>query len=258
MENLPTPIELLIDPISLIIIGIYLALYLWESIAPRNKNLPKIRYATLRGVIGFVVFFYLSSYLPIFTDEYLASIQMIDLSSLPVAVQVMIGLLFYQLALYGWHRLMHSSDGLWRVFHQMHHSSERLDVPSAFYFSIMDMVAFTLLGSLCFALGMGLSPSAITIVILSLNFLSIFQHANISTPRWLGYFIQRPEQHAVHHERGVHKFNYSDFPVYDYIFGTFRNPDTHKGQSGFFYGGSNKVLAMLSFHDLNEKKETSV
>jgi hypothetical protein len=36
------------------------------------------------------------------------------------------------------------------------------------------------------------------------------QHANIRTPRWLGYLIQRPESHGVHYGRGIHRCNYSD------------------------------------------------
>jgi sterol desaturase/sphingolipid hydroxylase (fatty acid hydroxylase superfamily) len=247
---MPTPIEILLDPVSLAIIGIYFALYAWESLFPRKKNLPKIRHATLRGFISFGILFYLSSYLPLLTDTYLASFQMVDLSSLNVATQVIIGLLFYQAMLYIWHRAMHKSNTLWKVFHQLHHSAERMDIPSTFYFSPMDMIGFTLLGSLCFALVMGLSPQAITVVILTLNFLSIFQHANIKTPRWLGYFIQRPEQHAIHHARGIHQYNYSDFPIYDYLFGTFKNPDDYQGENGFYDGGSSRVIDMLLFKDI--------
>jgi sterol desaturase/sphingolipid hydroxylase (fatty acid hydroxylase superfamily) len=119
----------------------------------------------------------------------------------------------------------------------------------------MDMIGFTLLGSLCFALVMGLSPQAITIVILSLNFLSIFQHANIKTPRWLGFFIQRPEQHAIHHARDVHQYNYSDFPIYDFIFGTYKNPDDYQGENGFYDGGSTRVVDMLMFKDVSAPKQ---
>ena len=257
MKTLPSPIDLLLDPVSLAVIGMYLALYGWETFFPRKKNLPKIKGATFRGLVFFALFFYLSSYLPIFTDEYLARYQLIDLSGLNTGVQVLIGLLAYQLMLYLWHRSMHKSDILWRVFHQMHHSSEKLDIPSTFYFSPMDMIGFTLLGSLCFALGIGLSPQVITVVILTLNFLSIFQHANIKTPKWMGYIIQRPEQHAVHHERGVHQYNYSDFPIYDLIFGTFRNPEDFQGENGFYDGASTQILDMITFKEVNEQQKKS-
>ena len=135
----------------------------------------------------------------------------------------------------------------------MHHSAEKLDIPSAFYFSPMDMIGFTLLGSIAFALMLGVDPKAATVIILSLNFLSIFQHANIKTPQWLGYVIQRPEQHAIHHSRGVHKYNYSDFPVYDLMFGTFKNPKKYEGEYGFYENGSNKLIDMMLFRDINKR-----
>ena len=54
----------------------------------------------------------------------------------------------------------------------------------------------------------------------------MFQHWNVKTPRWLGYIIQRPESHGLHHELGVHARNYSDFPLWDMLMGTFVNPET--------------------------------
>ena len=173
---MPTPLEILLDPISLCVIGMYILLFIWENLFPRNKNLPSIKYATFRGITAFAVFFYLSSYLPLFTDEFLASYQLFDLSKFALIVQIGIGLVFYQFIIYVWHRTLHTSNFLWKVFHQMHHSSEKLDIPSTFYFSPMDMIGFTLLGSFVFALVMGVNPQAATVIILTLNFLSIFQH----------------------------------------------------------------------------------
>ena len=254
MNSLPAPWEIFTDPLVLMILGMYVALFAWEQFFPRNKNLPKIPFATARGVISMVVFFMIGTYLPIFTDGFLSAYQLIDLSGLHVGLQIMIGLAFYQFALYFYHRAMHKSDFLWKVFHQMHHSSEKMDIPSTFYFSPMDMIGFTVLGSTVFAFIMGLSAPAITGVILGLYFLSMFQHANIQTPEWLGYFIQRPEQHAIHHERGVHKYNYSDFPIYDLMFGTFKNPRDFQRETGFHDGASGQVVDMIMFKDVATKK----
>ena len=85
-----------------------------------------------------------------------------------------------------------------------------------------------------------------------LAFNAVFQHANIRTPRWLGYVIQRPESHGVHHERGVHRYNYSDLPLWDVVFGTFRNPERWEGQTGFYVGASSRVGAMLVGRDVSE------
>lgn len=249
---MPNPIELLLDPTSLVIFGLYAGLFLWEKLFPRNKKLPQLKHATLRGLVSFGIYFYIRAYLPLFTDSALASYQLIDFSGLSTGAQVLIGIAIYELLLYFWHRSLHASKFLWQAAHQMHHSSERMNVPSAFYFSPLDMVGFTLLGSICFALFIGLSPKAISTAVLVLNFLAIFQHTNIKTPVWLGFIIQRPEQHAIHHEKGVHAYNYADLPIYDFLFGTFKNPVDFHGENGFYKGASAKIKDMLLFRDLNK------
>ena len=55
----------------------------------------------------------------------------------------------------------------------------------------------------------------------------------LQTPRVLGYLIQRPESHCVHHERDVHAYDYSDFSLWDIVLGTFRDPATFEGEVGF-------------------------
>lgn len=36
-----------------------------------------------------------------------------------------------------------------------------------------------------------------------------------------------PEIHCVHHQEGLHSYNFSGLPVWDMLFGTFRNPREH-------------------------------
>ncbi len=253
LKTLPTPLEILLDPISLVVLGIYIALMIWEAIAPA-RQLPKVKYWKLKGVIAFTTFFYLSTYFPLLWDGYLAKYQLFDLTSLGTVWGAIVGVFIYEIGLYAWHRKMHSSNTLWKVFHQMHHSAERLDSYGAFYFSPMDMIGFTFLSSLCLVLVAGFTPEATTLIILSTTFLAIFQHSNIKTPSWLGYIIQRPEAHTYHHARGVHAYNYADFPIIDIVFGTFKNPKTYSHETGFYDGGSNKVKDMLLFRDISQKK----
>jgi sterol desaturase/sphingolipid hydroxylase (fatty acid hydroxylase superfamily) len=245
----PTPIQILLDPISLTAIAIYAGLILWEQIAPAEK-LSESRAWPLRGIIAFFVYLYVSSYLPLIWGEYLAPLQLFDLSGVHPVAAGLAGLLLFEFALYWWHRTMHETDVLWRVFHQMHHSAERLDTFGAFYFSFMDIIGFTLLSSVALVV-LGLSAQATTAVILMTTFLSIFQHTNVRTPQWLGYFLQRPESHSVHHAKGVHAFNYSDLPLFDLLFGTFRNPKARETESGFYDRASERVADMLLFKDVN-------
>ena len=247
---MPTPIEVLLDPISITTIAIYAALILWEQIAPAAQ-LAESRAWPVRGIVAFFVFLYVSTYLPLLWGEYLAPFQLFDLSGVHPTVGAVAGLLMFEFAVYWWHRGMHETNALWRVFHQMHHSAERLDTFGAFYFSPMDMIGFTALSSLALVAA-GVSAQAATIVILATAFLSTFQHANIRTPRWLGYIVQRPESHSIHHAKGVHAYNYSDLPLFDLLFGTFRNPPERERDSGFYPGASERILDLLFFKDIND------
>jgi sterol desaturase/sphingolipid hydroxylase (fatty acid hydroxylase superfamily) len=246
---MPSPIELLLDPVSIAVFALYGVLIAWETMAPA-RPLPEVAGWRLRGLGAFGIFFLLSSYLPLLWNDSLARFQLLDLTALGAWAGALVGLLVYEGAVYAWHRAMHGSKVLWRVFHQMHHSAERLDTFGAFWFSPVDMVGWTALNSLCLTLVVGLTPQAATAVLLATTFLSVFQHANVRTPRWLGYVVQRPESHSRHHARGVHAGNYSDLPIFDLLFGTFDNPPAFAKQAGFYDGASARVGEMLRFRDV--------
>jgi sterol desaturase/sphingolipid hydroxylase (fatty acid hydroxylase superfamily) len=241
--------DVFLNPVTQAILGLYAFLMIWEALFPARK-LPKIQGWHFRGISMFLIYMYLSSYLPLLWDKYLAPFQLLDLSGLNTFYGALTGLLIYELGMWMWHWSMHRSDLLWKMFHQMHHSAERLDTYGAFYFSPMDILGWTFLGSVCFTLVVGLSPAAVTATLLITTFFSIFQHANIKTPQWLGYIIQRPESHNVHHAKGIHAYNYSDLPLYDIIFGTFRNPKHFEHETGFYDGASARIRDMVLFKDI--------
>ncbi len=252
---MPTPLELLIDPISLVILAMYVMLMVWEALTP-GRQLPEIKYWRIRGLSVFAFYFYLASYLPLIWDKYLAPYQLVDLAGIGTIGGALIGVLLYEFGVYIWHRAMHKNDKLWKIFHQMHHSAERMDTYGAFYFSPLDMMGWTLLGSICFVLIVGLSPQAATATLLVTNFLGMFQHTNIKTPRWLGYIVQRPESHTIHHARGIHAYNYSDLPIFDILFGTFKNPKSYEHETGFYSGASKRILDMLLFRKVDQPLKT--
>lgn len=247
---MPTPLEILLDPVSLILLGIYILLIALEAIVPAKK-LKKVKGWIPKSLLVFVCYFYMSSYLPLIWDQYLVPYQLVNLEHINPYLSVLIALLVFELLLYIWHRTMHNTNVLWQTFHQMHHSAERLDTFGAFYFSPLDMIGFTFLGSLTLALGFGLSAQAVTWFLYITMFLAIIQHANIRTPVWLGYFIQRPESHSVHHQKGVHAYNYSDLPIFDILFGTFKNPKHFVEEVGFYKGSSRKLKDILLFKDIS-------
>jgi|SoiMethySBSTD1v2_1073268.scaffolds.fasta_scaffold27782_10 sterol desaturase/sphingolipid hydroxylase (fatty acid hydroxylase superfamily) len=228
----------------------YVALGLFGSFALlelilRGRSFPDVTYWRLKGT-GFVLLYLaLSTYAPLFWDGWLGQHRLFAADTLPLWAQIVGGFLAIELGVYGWHRTMHNTPFLWRWFHQMHHSAERVDIWGALYFHPFDTLGFTFVGSLALVLGFGVSAEAAIVVNLLATFYGLFQHANIRTPHWLGYVIQRPESHSCHHERGVHARNYSDLPLWDMIFGTFHNPKSFDGQVGFYEGSSKKLGPLL-------------
>jgi sterol desaturase/sphingolipid hydroxylase (fatty acid hydroxylase superfamily) len=81
-----------------------------------------------------------------------------------------------------------------------------------------------------------------------------FYHVNIKTPQWLGYIIQRPEMHKVHHQRGRHYYNFADLPIWDMAFGTFRNPKEFTAKCGFSKNREELFVKMLTFQNVNPSK----
>lgn len=170
---------------------------------------------------------------------------LLDLSGLGAWWGGLVGILVYELFHYGYHRAAHEWGWLWRASHRMHHAAESLDAFGAWYLHPLDVVAFTSIGTLVGFPLLGLSPEAGALMGAFLAFNAMFQHANLRTPRWVGWFVQRPEAHAVHHARGVHAFNYSDLPLWDVVFGTYRNPARFEGAVGFEHGDSARLGALL-------------
>jgi sterol desaturase/sphingolipid hydroxylase (fatty acid hydroxylase superfamily) len=246
---MPSPLEVLFHPVSLAFFAMYGALMLWEAIAPA-RALPQVAGWRTRGVLAAVFYLLLSSYLPMLWTRYLLPLQLFDLSQLSWLAGGLVGLLVYQAVAYAWHRALHGIDPLWRFGHQMHHSSERLDTFSAFWFSPLDTIGWTAVGSLALSVIVGLSAEATTAALLSATLLAMLTHTNVRTPRWLGWFIERPEMHSWHHARGEHRRNYSELPVFDMLFGTYYNPREFARETGFHEGGSSRVIEMVMGRDV--------
>jgi sterol desaturase/sphingolipid hydroxylase (fatty acid hydroxylase superfamily) len=242
------------DPILATILGSFAGLLLLEAVVP-GRRFPRVRAWRLRGALSLVVYIAVASTLPLVTDAFLGAHRLIDASGLGVAGGTLVGVLVLELAIYAWHRALHRSPFLWRWFHQVHHSAERIDTAGAFYFSPLDMLGFTLLGSVTLVWAVGVAPEAAVYANLIATLFNLFQHANIRTPAWLGYVVQRPENHAVHHQRGVHGWNYGDIALWDIVFGTWRNPARFDAEGGFFDGSTDRLGAMLIGRDIAAEHE---
>lgn len=212
----------------------------------------------LRGLGMTVVTFAVAVGVTLFWAGVFGEHHLFDLGGLGTWAGALVGVLAASGITYWYHRTVHRSDRLWRL-HQMHHSAETIDTFGANWIHPVDNVFFTTWGSLVFFPLLGLTPEAGAIGSVFITFNSLFQHMNKRTPHWVGYFIQRPESHCIHHARGVHAFNYSDVPLWDMLFGTYRNPKSVEGvEAGFYDGASARVWEMLTFRAVSEPKEQEV
>ncbi len=222
-----------------------------EALRPA-RAFPAVRLWRTIGV-GFVVILgALGAAAPLLLDEgWLAAHRRMDLGRLGVAGGAAAGFLVLSLVNSAYHRACHRVGLLWRLFHQLHHSPARVDMAGAVFFHPLDALVYSSTPVLVGSFLLGLDPRAAALAGFVAAFYGLFQHWNVRTPRWLGYLIQRPESHCVHHEYGVHAFNYSDFPLWDILFGSFRNPAAWEGRAGFDPEASRRIKAMLLFEDVN-------
>jgi sterol desaturase/sphingolipid hydroxylase (fatty acid hydroxylase superfamily) len=151
---------------------------------------------------------------------------------------------------YWWHRARHEVPLLWRWLHQLHHSPQRLEVLTSFYKHPLELVTNSVIPGVVLYLAVGVGAEAATGATCLAGLAELFYHWNVRTPRWLGFVIQRPESHCVHHEEGEHRKNYGDLPVWDMIFGTFENPAVFDRRCGLGAGAEERVLDLLAGRDV--------
>ena len=150
---------------------------------------------------------------------------------------------------YWWHRIRHMS-GFWLVFHQVHHSPARIEAITSFYKHPVEILADSALAAAILYLLLGCSLEGALWFNCFAATGEFFYHSNFRSPRWLKYFIQTPELHSVHHELDVHKYNFADLPMWDRLFGTYRDADDFAPQCGFPRHNERKLGRMLIFKDV--------
>ena len=168
------------------------------------------------------------------------------------------GYLVITFVYYWWHRARHEIPILWRTFHQVHHSPQRIEIVTSFYKHPVEIAFNSVLSSAILYLLCGLSPEGATLAVLLTALAELFYHWNVKTPYWLGFIVQRPESHCVHHRRDWHRQNFSDLPLWDMLFGTFHNPRDLEPSCGFDPALEAQVGAMLRGVDVHRSRKEAV
>ena len=167
------------------------------------------------------------------------------LDGIGIVPQALLGYLAITFVYYWWHRWRHEVPLLWRWVHQVHHSPARIEVITSFYKHPLEILLNSWLSTGILYVVVGVGPEACALAILITGLAELFYHWNVRTPYWLGFLVQRPESHCVHHQRDLHAFNYADLPLWDFLFGTLRNPRRWEGNCGFGEEREERLGAML-------------
>lgn len=156
-----------------------------------------------------------------------------------------LGVMATTFAGYWLHRAEHHYGWLWRATHQLHHSPARVDMAGAYFAHPLEVLLKVALSTVVTSFVLGLTPLAASLVNTTVAVLSLFQHWNVRTPQVLGYFVQRPESHCVHHAVNDEGHNFSELPLWDMLFGTFRNPVAFSGEVGLQDGARPPLKDLL-------------
>ncbi len=219
-----------------------------ERLAPARAQ-PTIPFWLLKGFGFFVMTAVISTVPPAILAGVLASHAALHLDRIGWLPAGLVAFFVTDLLHYAIHRLQHNWPWLWRWTHQMHHSAERVDVAGSAVFHPFELALFSVISTVVSVM-LGISPESAALAGFLGAALGMFTHLNVRTPRWLGYVIQRPEAHSIHHARGVHAYNYGNLMLWDLALGTFRHPVTFTGPYGFWDGASRQLVPMLAGRDV--------
>lgn len=146
------------------------------------------------------------------------------LASLPFVLQVLLGMLVFDLFFYTTHRLAHEVPWLWR-FHSVHHCAHRVSFLNAYRAHPLD-AAFRRFIPLFALLLAGPSQHAYVAAVTLGTVLATVTHLNIDLRHgWINYVIGTNEMHRWHHSTVYAEArNFGVFMIWDQLFGTYFNP----------------------------------
>ncbi len=210
--------------ILVLLIAIAAALFVVERLWPA-RELPKVENWWARVVFINVIQVGMIIVAGYTWDRWLQTVSVIRLRDhCGTAAQGFIAYFLSTFIYYWWHRWRHESVWFWRLCHQLHHSPRRIELVTSFYKHPVEIGINSMLSAGIVYLLLGCSVQAGALYTFLTAIAEYFYHLNLRTPHWIGYLIQRPESHRIHHQYRHHTQNFADLPIWDALFGTFKNP----------------------------------
>src|SRR5215204_6627418 len=172
----------------LIVLGIGLGMLAAERLIP-GRDWPRVQGWLARAVLFNLIQAGVVLLTGLTLDTWFPQLRLWDLESLGVIGGALAGYLVITFVYYWWHRARHETPFLWRWFHQVHHSPQRIELLTSFYKHPLEIIANGVLSSFVLYALLGLSPSAAALAVTATGVAELFYHWNVRTPYWLGFII---------------------------------------------------------------------
>jgi sterol desaturase/sphingolipid hydroxylase (fatty acid hydroxylase superfamily) len=212
--------------------SIFLAMALWEVLAPRRRQAfgRRLRWPHNIGLLLVDV-----AVLRIVAPGVAIAVALageghgwglVNALALPPWVAIPLAVTLLDLAVYFQHVMFHAVPTLWRL-HRVHHTDLDFDVTTGTRFHPIEIVIST--GIKCAAVAaIGAPAVAVLVFEVLLNATAVFNHANARLPlaldRLLRWIVVTPDVHRVHHSAVYNETNSNfgfNLPWWDRLFGTY-------------------------------------
>jgi sterol desaturase/sphingolipid hydroxylase (fatty acid hydroxylase superfamily) len=164
----------------------------------------------------------------------------------PYWLEVLIGVVVLDFAVYAQHILHHAIPALWRL-HMMHHADLDIDMTTGLRFHPIEIIVSMAI-KLSAVAALGAPPLAVVIFEVALNATSMFNHSNIRLPenldRVLRLLVVTPDMHRVHHSVVIRETNSNygfNLPWWDWLLGTYKAQPAK--------GHTDMVIGLSQFRD---------
>jgi sterol desaturase/sphingolipid hydroxylase (fatty acid hydroxylase superfamily) len=214
-------------------IGIFLALALWEVLAPRRRLSVGRggRWPSNLGVLAIDALLVRLLIPGAAVGMAVIAAQrgwgLLNITPWPVWLEALAGFLALDLAIYGQHVAFHKVPLLWRL-HRMHHADLDIDVSTGLRFHPVEII-LSMLIKIAVVILIGVPALAVVIFEVVLNATSMFNHSNAGMPAWVDRIVRlvvvTPDMHRVHHSIKRHETDSNfgfNMPWWDRLFGTYR------------------------------------
>ena len=226
--------------------GIFLAMTLWEFLAPRRPwSVGRLR----RWPCNLAVLVIDALAVRLLIPTAAAGVALVaathgfslfHLLGWPGWLAGIAGFVILDLIIYGQHVVFHHVPWLWRL-HRVHHADLDFDVTTGVRFHPIEILISMAIKIAAVGL-LGVPAAAVVAFEVVLNATSMFNHSNAALPGWLDRAVRlavvTPDMHRVHHSvvRAETDSNFGfNLPWWDWLFRTYR-PEPAAGHDAMTIG----------------------